>query len=248
MSKYLILIAFLLPLASFAQNNPFEYIEQKPPLTKNEFSFGLNIHTSGWGFDFRRGWNVTALKKNVIEAEIVNMKNPKEVRSVNPYFDNAKSFFYGKMNTLTVFRAGFGQQKIIFDKAEQSGVAVRFNYTGGLSLGFAKPIYLNILYPTDFDGEYKVVVEKYDPIKHYIDNIYGRASFTQGIGEMKVYPGLFGKLGLSFEYGKHYQDIKAIEAGVTFDIYGKEIPIMAFSDNSQFYLNFYINILYGRKW
>jgi hypothetical protein len=248
MYKYLVLIAFLSPLVSVAQDNPFEYKEEKPPLTKNEFSFGLNVHTSGWGFDFRRGWNNTVKKKTVIEAEIVNMKHPKEIRSVNPYFDNAKSFFYGKMNTLTVFRAGYGKRVEIFEKAEQGGVSVRLNYTVGPSFGFAKPVYLNILYPTAFEGEYQVVVEKYDPFEHYLDNIYGRASFTKGIGEMKIYPGLFGKVGISFDYGRHYQDVKIIEAGVTFDAYGKEIPIMAFAENSQFYLNFYINILYGRKW
>jgi hypothetical protein len=248
MSKYLILIAFLLPLSVLAQDNPFEYIENKPARTLNELSIGLTLHTSGWGVDFNRGWQKTVNKRNIIEAEIVSMKNPKEVRSVNPYFDNAKSFFYGKMNTLTVFRIGYGKQIMLFNKAEQSGVAVRLNYSGGPSLGFAKPVYLNILHPTGFDGEYNVVVEKYDPLEHYIDNIYGRASFTQGISEMKVYPGLYGKMGISFEYSKHHQDIKVIETGITFDAYGKEIPIMAFAENSQFYLNFYISILYGRKW
>ncbi len=248
MGKYLILIALMFPFLVKGQKNPFEYIEEKPPLTKNEFSFGFNIHTSGWGFDFRRGWHKTALKRSMLELEIVNMKHPKEVRSVNPYFDNAKSFFYGKLNTLTVMRMAYGKQRVVFDKSEQGGVAVRLNYNGGLSLGFAKPVYLNILYPTAFEGEYEVVVEKYDPYKHYIDNIYGRASFTQGISEMKVYPGLYGKLGVSFEYGSNYQDIKAIETGVTFDLYGKEVPIMAFTENNQLYFTFYINILYGRKW
>ena len=58
----------------------------------------------------RKGKNITANKKRMWEAEIVNMKHPKEVRSVNPYFDNAKSFFYGKLNSMMVVRAGIGQQ------------------------------------------------------------------------------------------------------------------------------------------
>ncbi|MBK6640426.1 MAG: hypothetical protein IPG39_03915 [Bacteroidetes bacterium] len=92
---FFLLFLSLLPIVIMAQENPFEYQEEKPPLLKNEFSFGANIHTSGWGFDFRKGKNITANKKRMWEAEIVNMKHPKEVRSVNPYFDNAKSFFMG---------------------------------------------------------------------------------------------------------------------------------------------------------
>lgn len=238
----------VLPYYAFTQDNPYEYEEEKPVLLKNEFVFGVNIHTSGWGFDFRKGKNLTAAKKRMFEAEIVNMKHPKEVRSVNPYFDNAKSFFYGKLNSVIVMRAAIGQQQILFDKSERSGVEVRFNYTAGLSLGLAKPVYLNILYPTAFEGEYEVVVEKYNPEKHYVDNIYGRAPFTEGIGETNVYPGGYAKLGLSFEYGAMHDDVKAIETGITVDAYAKKLPIMAETTNNQFFFNFYINILYGRKW
>ncbi len=249
--KYFFILFFVLPLSmAFGQTNPFEYEEEKRPLLKNEFSFGLNVHTSGWGINARRSQNITADKKRVLEIEVVNMKHPKEVRSVNPYFDNAKSFFYGKMNTMTVLRTAVGKQNVLFSKAEKGGVEVRLHYTGGLSLALVKPVYLNILYPdsTGVKGLYNVVVEKYDPDRHYVDNIYGRAPFTEGFDEIKPYPGAFAKLGLSFEYGTYSDDIKCIETGITIDAYGKNIPLMARTDNKQFYVNFYINLLYGRKW
>ena len=248
MVRFLIITFILLAQISFGQINPFEYEEEKPPLLKNEFTFGLNIHTSGWGINTRRSKNITGYKKRVLELEIVNMKHPKEVRSVNPYFDNAKSFFYGKLNTMTVIRTAIGRQKVLFSKAEKSGVEVRLHYSGGLSLALAKPVYLNILYPTGVSREYTVVVEKYDPTKHYVDNIYGRAPFTYGFGEIKPYPGAYGKLGLAFEYGSHTENIKCIETGITIDAYAKEVPIMAYTDNNQLFVNFYINLLYGRKW
>jgi len=246
----LIITIFLLFSSTvlFAQVNPWEYQEEKPPLLKKEWTLGLNIHTSGWGGVFRRGKNITAYKKRLMEFEVFNIKHPKEIRSVNPYFDNAKSFFYGKMNTLTVIRAGIGRQKILFSKAEKGGVEVRLNYTGGFSLGLAKPVYLNILYPTKFEREYELRVEKYDPDRHYVDNIYGRAAFTEGFTEIKPYPGVYGKLGFAFEYGTWSESIKCIEAGVSVDAYGKDIPIMAKTENNQVYVNFYINLLYGRKW
>ncbi|HEX5001060.1 MAG TPA: hypothetical protein VFW78_01060 [Bacteroidia bacterium] len=237
----------LYALPAAGQLNPNEYVEEKPPLLKNEWVLGLNIHSAGWGFDFRRGKNLTVNKKRMFELEVVNIKHPKEVKSVNPYYDNAKSFFYGKLNTLTAVRFAIGQQQVLFNKAEKNGVEVRLNYTGGLSLGLAKPIYLNIV-KTNSVGDSYLVVEKYDPEKHFVDDIYGRASFTNGLGEMKPYPGFFGKLGLSFEYGSNFQSVKMLEAGITVDAYGKKVPIMAFAENSQVYFNFYINILYGKKW
>jgi hypothetical protein len=242
-----ILLVLLLAVPAVAQVNPNEYVEEKPPLLKNEWVFGINIHSAGWGFDFRRGKNLTVNKKRMFEVEVVNMKHPKEVKSVNPYYENAKSFFYGKMNTFTVCRFGIGQQQVIFSKAERTGVEVRVNYTGGFSLGLAKPIYLNIV-KSDPTGVEYLEVEKYDPEKHFVDDIYGRASFTNGFSEIKPYPGVYGKLGLSFEYANNFESVKMIEAGITFDAYGKEIPIMAFAENQPVFLNFYINLLFGKKW
>ena len=248
MNRFLIILFVLCSQLAIGQINPFEYEEEKPPLMKNEFTIGLNIHTSGWGLNARRSKNITVYKKRVMELEFVNMKHPKEIRSVNPYYDNAKSFFYGKLNTMTVMRTAIGQQKVLFSKAEKGGVEVRLHYTAGLSLAFVKPVYLNILYDTAVENEKIVIVEKYDPDKHDADQIYGRASFIEGFNEIRVYPGAYGKLGLSFEYGTYSTDIKCIEAGISFDGYGKEVPIMAKTDNNQFFINFYINLLYGRKW
>ncbi len=235
-------------LFATAQTNPFEYEEEKPPLMKNEFTFGLNIHSAGWGINARRSKNLTVDKKRLLELEIVNMKHPKEVRSVNPYYDNAKSFFYGKLNTMTVIRTAIGRQKVLFSKAEKGGVEVRLHYSAGFSLALAKPVYLNILYDTVNENEKIVVVEKYNPDQHDPDEIYGRASFIEGMNEIKPYPGAYGKLGLAFEYGSYSTDIKCLEAGVTFDGYGKKVPIMANTDNNQFFINLYLNLLFGRKW
>lgn len=231
------------------QSNPNEFTEAPPVLLRNEVSFGINLHSSGWGVDFRRGKNLTVSKKRMFEAEFVGIKHPKEIKSLNPYFENSKSFVYGKLNSVSVLRAAMGYQRVIAGKGEQGGVEIRFNYTGGLSIGFAKPVYLNIITQnSDRPGFIALTTEKYDPEKFSIDDIYGRAPFTKGLGETKIYPGLYLKTGLSFEYGALDRDVKIIEVGVTVDAYGKTIPIMAFSHNRQVHFNFYINILYGRKW
>ena len=223
--------------------------EYKPLLYKNTASFGLNIHSAGWGIDFRRGKNINAFKKKIYEFEFVGIRHPKQIKSVNPFFENAKSYFYGKTNSLLAFRAGMGRQKQLFGKADRSGVEIRLNYSVGPSFGITKPVYLDILYPIQNQQfEFNVVTEKYDPDRHRIEDIYGRAAFTNGLDELKVTPGLYGKVGLSFEYGSDDDDIKAIETGIVVDAYSKEIPIMAFIEDDQIFFNFYINILYGKKW
>ncbi len=243
----LLLLFNALPI--LAQQNPNEYVEDKPVLMKNEATFGLNFHTSGTiGIQFRRSYNLTGYKKWIFEGDIIGMKHPKEIKTVNRYFDNAKSYVYGKQNTLNIIRLGTGIQKTLFSKAERNGVEIRFLYSGGLSLGITKPVYLNILKPTGKGGEFDVVVEKYNPEEHFVDNIYGRAPFTEGLDEINFHPGAYGKIGFNFEYAPIFEDVKSLEIGAIVDVYPKDIPIMALIDNKKLFLTFYITLMYGRKW
>lgn len=246
---YLVLLVVIGSAGSVkGQVNPNEFQEEPKVLMRNEWGFGIQLHTAGWGIDYRRGKNITGYKKRIIEGEIVNIRHPKEIRSVNPYFDNAKSFFYGKINSVTLLRGGIGRQNILFSKAEKEGVEVRLLYSAGASIAMAKPVYLYILNATPFDGEYELTEEKYDPESHFIDNIYGRAPFTSGFNKIKPYPGAYAKLGLSFEYGNITENIRCLEAGICLDAYAKTIPIMAYAENSNYYLNFYVNWLFGKRW
>lgn len=251
----------------YEQPNPNEYQEEKPILLRQEASFGVHLHTSGWGLEFKRGRNITGYKKLMFEAQIVSMKHPKEVKTINPYYENSKSFIYGKLNTFNIIRASVGKRHTIYSKADRTGVEVRFNYMGGLSLGITKPIYLEIVKqdPPNSGFNY-IVTEKYNPDdpNHNIERIYGRAPFTYGLDEIKFHPGVFLKAGFNFEYAPFHEDIKAIEVGAALDAFPRRIHIMAADTNGdgipdsqnlehdktnkQFFLSFYITFIYGRKW
>lgn len=237
---------------SFAQENPNEYQEEKPVRLQNEASFGFLIHSNGLGIEGKRGFMLTYNKKWFLESQLVGMKHPKEIKTINTRFDNPKSFIYGKMNTLTILRLAVGQQHVIYGKADRTGVEIRVNYSGGASIGFAKPVYLIIDHSgPNPEDPINQVEEKYDPNnsrQNNVDNIVGRAPFTRGLDELQPYPGLFMKTGLNFEYGANHEDIKALEVGVAVDAFAKEIPIMAFTKNKQFFLSFYITLIYGQKW
>ncbi len=217
-------------------------------LYRNEANVGLLVTTNGFGLSYRRGWHVTNARKRIFEIEAVTYRHPKEVKITNQSSDNPKGYYYGKLNSLLIIRPGFGYQNVFFTKPEHNGIEIRWIAFAGVSLGFAKPVYLEILEPIPGQNQSIPVTEKYDPAVHFIDNIYGRAPFMKGFGETKIHPGGYVKLGINFEYGSLDNDIKSIETGITFDAYPKAIPLMANEHNHPVLISLYLDFNYGGKW
>lgn len=219
-------------------------------LYKNDFSFSAFVHTNGFGLNFRRGRHITGFKRGIFELEIANYKHPKEVRTVNERFDHSKGYFYGKLNVLHMIRPGFGTFFQLFGKQQRRGVEVSLITFLGATLGMAKPVYLQILKPdpTGQPHEYIVATEKYDPDIHRKEDIYGRAPYFKGFGEIKANIGGYAKAGLNFEHGNLDDDIRSLETGVILDLYPKEIPIMANEHNSAMFVTFYLSFTWGRRW
>lgn len=213
-----------------------------------EFSGGILFHSQGWGLNLEKGWNVTAFRKRTLGFEFVEMKSPKQVRTINPYFSNSKSYVYGKLNSVFVARLNYGMEKLLNRKPYWGGVELRLLYSAGASLGIAKPVYLYILTPTSDFFDYQITEEKYDPEAHFIDNIFGRAPFTRGMDEISLYPGLHAKLGLSFDYGVYKSKVKSLEAGIALDVFPDPVPIMAYNDPDYYFLTFYIGFNFGKRY
>lgn len=215
-------------------------------LYRNESSYGLFGHSaSGFGIAYRRGIHVSVFRKRMYELEAQNFKHPKEVKTVNPYYENAKGFVYGKLNSVLLLRGGVGLQDVIYTKSDKKSVEIRYSYFLGATLALAKPVYLEIVRDPP---ENVVSTEKYDPNIHFPQNIYGKAPFFTGIDNTKIYPAGYAKLALSFEYADRYNAIKAIETGLVGDFYIKAIPMMAFNKKQQVYVQVYLKIIWGKKW
>lgn len=215
---------------------------------RNEATFGLLAHSNGFGMTYRRAKHLTGSRKRVLEVELVNMSHPKEIKSINPYFENSKGFYYGKLNSVIIPRVGIGFQNVLFRKAERKSVEIRYSTYIGASLAMAKPVYLEILEQTSISSEFNLSTERYDPAKHNFDKIYGRAPYFKGFDKTKFFPGMYAKFGLSFEYADLRNDVKVIETGITIDAYPKVVPIMAHSTNYQVFPSIYISLIYGKKW
>ncbi len=221
-------------------------------LYRNEAAGGFVLHSNGFGITFKRGWHKTGYKKKMLDLDLVSLRHPKQYKQPNPYYPDSRPFFFGKMNFVYMLRAGYGMQNVLFSKAERSGVEVRLNYYFGANLGITKPVYLEVLLDSEYDSLFKVVdVRKYDPedpLQQSVENIYGPGPYFMGFDELKLYPGAYGKLALSFEYSVWQQKVTAIEAGVTVDYFPKAIPIMAHNKAENLHINFFISLLWGSKW
>lgn len=217
-------------------------------LLRKEIEGGILLHTLGWGVQFRRGSSNNIFVKRLMEFDLVTMRSPKEFKTVNPYFNNSKSYAYGKLNSVWILRAGYSIHKQLNRKPFFGGVEVRYFYGIGPSLGFSKPIYLNIVRFASLT-ELQITTEKYDPDVHYIDNIYGRASFLKGFDELNLHPGGYARFGFNFDFSQEYERIRMLEVGAILDVYPvTPVEIMAFNEKDLFFLNFYFSFTWGRKY
>jgi len=240
----------LLPVVSQGYDDDGLIVYSDSVLLEKEITAGFILHSSGWGLEFRKGKNVTAFKKRIWEFDFLEVKSQKEIRVINPYFSNAKSYIYGKLNNVYFLRAGWGQVYMLNSKPYWGGVEVDAFFSGGFSLGLAKPVYLNIINLVSISQyyfEYELSTEKYDPEEHFRDNIYGRAGFVKGFDQMKFYPGIYIKGGFNFEFGSYTSAIKSLEIGTTLDLFPNPIPLMAYNEPVYWFLNVYLAVSFGKR-
>jgi hypothetical protein len=215
---------------------------------KKEALGGAFIHSQGWGLFFRNATILSIYRKRFWEIETASMHNPKEHKTQNSLYPDAKGYDYGKLNAIQIFRFGLGYYQMLYRKNNEQCVEVDAVYALGPSIAVAKPVYLQIIETTQNPNEFLLSTEKYDPNLDTPANIYGRASFFNGIGQSAIYPGGYARLGLNFDYANRHNRVKAIETGVEVDVYPKIIPIMAFTPNQQYFVNLYLSFSLGKRW
>ncbi len=225
-----------------------ENITVEDSIIYNRFhTYGVTFHNFGLGVNYRWGERLNVYKNRFFEVEAQSLRSWKQVKMVNPYIFNAKSYVYGKVNNAFVLHFGLFFDKRINRKSYEfeKGVGIRWVYGGGAGLGIAKPYYYYVVY---FYGmyDYEIKEEKFDPNPTY-DDIYGRAPFTKGFDELSFYPGVYFKTGLNFEYGNKKTKINYMEVGFAMDILPTGLTIMYAQQNKIFYPILYINLSWGKR-
>lgn len=219
--------------------------DQQKALTRNEQSGHVLLNTNGWGLGYCYGKMVNARKKTLWNAEFNFIKSSKEMKINNPYFPDGRRFVYGKENDLLNLRLGYGKLKRIYSKMDQGGLEVRFFYHFGPTIAFLKPVYYEVLYYNSTLG-YDIKTEQFSSSIHSYVDIYGGSSIFEGFSELSVVPGLYARVGTSFEFSKKDLVINALEGGVSIDLFPKKVPIMANDKNSVYYLSLFISYRFGQ--
>jgi hypothetical protein len=244
--KKLLTIAVIFMFSAVVLYSQGEINEQQKVFFRNERSFAILLNTDGIGVSYRGAKRLDFLNKRLLEIEAGTLKHPKEFKISNQNNYQGGSFKYGKLNSTFYLRGSIGQQHEIFKKADLGGIAIRYFYSAGPVLALYKPNYYQIPYPVDtIQGiiMYKFEEEKFNSLNW--DRIYSRASFTKGLNETKVLPGLFLKGGFNFEYSKEDKLIHAIEVGAQINVFPKKIPIMASSDNKSIFFSLFVSYRFG---
>jgi hypothetical protein len=226
-------------------------------LYRKEWSAYVLVHTGGWGLGYNNGKHKTGYLKRMWEVEFVSMKHPKE-KKVSSLFENTRSYIYGKLNSFYIIRGSYGLQRILNGKPYWGGVELRWFFYGGLSVGITKPVYLYIVKFNETTHLNDVVIERYNPELHDVENIYGRGPYFKGFDHLKIYPGVFAKTGLNFEYGVNDKVLKAIECGAILDFYPlsaitmnskpiQKLEIMAYDKSQPLFLSLYLSLHFGKR-
>ncbi len=213
-------------------------------------TFGVVATNLGYGIRFRTGKRLSIFKTRLWDFEGVYMYSYKQIRLLNPYYPYSKKYVYGKLNDVFFLRAGISWKKQLNQKPYSGGVEVRLVYVGGLTLSLAKPYYLYVIYYHEISpGKYssETRTEKFNPANNSWDDIYGRAPFTKGFGEMTFHPGIYGKIGVNFEFGKVQTKVKALELGATLDVIPFGVIIMSGQKNTVFYPTLYLAFSMGKR-
>ncbi len=211
---------------------------------RNERSIGGALNSDGWSVIYRELRQTQPSDRFFFEGGLSSFKHPKEIKLSNYYFQNPGTFVFGKLNSTWALRAGIGYQHEIFEKRDLGGVSIGWFAGGGPVVTFAKPIYYKIIVLLS-DNYYTIEEQKFDLTIHQPLDIMGKASFFKGFNELKLYPGLYGHGGFSFEYSKNDKMTHSLELGVSVNAFMKEIPIMASDDNKQLFLSLFVSYRIG---
>ncbi len=236
-----LLFLSVFPIEILAQG---ELDPQARILYRNERTFGGYLSSNGFGGDFTYATRINARNHTLYSVEVGYVKHPKEQRISNNIYGN-KSFVFGKTNSFFTLKGYWGRQSELFRKNDAGGVSIKYNFGVGPVIGFAKPIYYEIWYSTGIAFEEYIEIQKFDPTIHQ-SNIFGKASFFEGIDETSIIPGVSAKFGFSFEYSREDKNINALDFGVGMDLYPKDIPIMATEVNNFYFLNLYVGYRFGK--
>lgn len=244
--KLSLLVLVLLSVSTQAQVMP-DYEKDGSDLNvlyRNEQTFEMYAHSRGYGFLYRRAKHVTFERKSFFEVDGRTLKHPKEFKTTGSDVER-KRYVYGKLNSIFLVTASVGRQKTIAGKADKKAVEVRYSYSLGPGVAFAKPYYYTtVTHDVTSSNKYR----RFNENTFTQDSVIGRAPFSYGLAELGVYPYVSGKFNLSFEYAPYTNLVKAIETGVSVNYFPIKLPTMARNPAEALIVTLHVGFVFGKRW
>jgi len=214
-----------------------------------EKTFAGTLYSNGWGTEVSFTNRRDAFSSFTYSAGVGVINHPKEYKSQSPYTAGwGRSYVFGKTNEAMAIRIAAGYQKELFSKYDKGGIAIRYFYSGGLTLALLKPIYYQKIIRIDYETNDIIFdTSLFDPdYMQSVYDIYDRESFFVGLKETKLSPGAFIRTGLSFEYSSAERTITALECGVQLEGFLTKLPVMTGNINQQFFLSLFVSYRVGK--
>ena len=238
--------AFLLP----AQNIDIQDETEKPIeerlVYNHQNSYDIAIHSQGFGAGFKIGRIKSIYLVRNWEAEVVSLHSLKEIKTLNISSYNTRPFVYGKLNYAYVVRFGYGEDRRIFGKPYWGGIETRWTYEAGASLALLKPYYYYVVtYQPSPTGGYIERIEE-QTFERGLD-ILGKSTFTKGIGQTKLSPGVHASLGLGFDIGKSRTRVQSINVDAKAEFFPMGVTIMESEQNKRLFITFMLSYNWGSR-
>jgi len=221
----------------------------------HEFNVGARLNTNGWDGYVEYEKRTSEITSTMFQFEFGEIKDPKEDKRAKRLgtdyygFDySGHPYVYGKRNVFYQLNLGIGQRRLIGGKQNKNGVEVSAVYLGGLSLGLVKPYYLQLLDSTAGQATYQKYSEENANTFLNQNNIVAGPGLTKGWSEVQVVPGLYGRIGMRFDWAEFNEFVSAVEVGLNGAIYSKKVEIMVQSPGKQFFYGAYVSVVFGKRW
>ena len=211
-----------------------------------ELSGGFSLHNNGWGGGLER--RVSLKNHSVItELDFTTYRHGKEVNIVNQNARNPRTYVFGKLNHVGIFRLQRGVEKHLTDFGDREHVHLGVSLLAGAGLAVLKPVYLDVYYPgSSNDG--LVLPERYNPSKHTNQaDILGYSARKYGWDELTAKPVIQMKGSLNLYWGGVTSTEKMMKAGAVVSWFPAGIPIMAFTQNSEVGIAFFLSFYFSRE-
>ncbi len=231
-----VFLLLLLPFIALGQGE----IAKFNTVFKDNYSIGLGLRNTSLKFSYRRGHFVSIYERWYYELEFSQIKDPQEIKFSNPFYLTTSKIYYAKTNAFYELRFGYGRMNILTQKMDRGSVEIRFLLSSGGSLGLIKPVYYTVV---DKTATYEYDTKFTENI--LLQQIVGMAPFYKGLDELKINPGGYVKVGISFEHSKKENAIAALECGVSLSAFLLPVTLIYGQTGKHFFPTLFLQYRIG---